>query len=338
MISAGTTSGLALSSLTKPDRDVALLAAVMTTQSTRAPWFELARVIIEGLDAAADGDESAEIIAAVARASGLSSRIIKRYVVLLRRTREIAALSMVGVESLLSPVFNAQEVAVRLHDRSPETGFESLKELAADGVTLAKLRMRLAEAPLGGITPGERARIAMIRTRGMKRELMEQAIAAACEGLWGKGSFARRRPRLMYVGKNGMEVIGEDGSVVAGIDLMFPDVRLNRDYLDKAVAPALAIAPFFSEFFLAFAPVASDDTIGRAIALIDWLNYSWIGLLSIHQNGKVEVRRKPSGRPSPDMTLKYEALKRKFPASRRLDAARPDGFEPPQDDDLDAHS
>jgi hypothetical protein len=80
-------------------------------------------------DAAADGDIAADMKAAAEDGTGLSGQILGRYVSLLSRIKRIAAEEGVAVESLLSPVFNAQEVAARLYDRAPGIGIESLLDI-----------------------------------------------------------------------------------------------------------------------------------------------------------------------------------------------------------------
>ena len=300
-----------------PDRLRVLEKASVEARASRAPWHAHAKALIAAIDAADDQDEVAELLAASARASGLSLQILKRYISVLRRTRDAAALAALKVETLVSPVFNAQEVAVRLYERAPEQGLQSLKDLAERRVTLATLRERLADAPTID-SAGERARVAVQQAKSLKRDLMETALSTSAERIWGRGAKAQLRVRLLYFGMKGFEIIGADGSVVAGVDLLTPDMRQSRDYLANWISRPLTIAPFFEKFYLAFAPVASEDIVGRSIELLAWLQYDWIGVLTVDRDGNVTVAREPSGDPTPNLVNRYEALKRRFPASRRL--------------------
>jgi hypothetical protein len=121
------------------------------------------------------------------------------------------------------------------------------------------------------------------------RSLAERAISEARETLWGAGATVRPRPRLRYFSGSGLEVIGGDGSVVAGIDLMVPHPGENRDVLASRAATPLSLAPFFREFHLAFAPNAGDDAPDRAEALLEWPSYSWIGVIVVDQEGWATV-------------------------------------------------
>lgn len=291
---------------------------IQGAKATGAAWHVLARLMIRGFDSAEDDQEVSELRSAAKDVTGLSPQILKRYVALLRRTQKIAGKAGVETETLLSPVFNAQEVAARLYDRSPEAGIEALEQLKKGEVTLAQLRTRLAGTPASAANPAEFARSAVVRTRTLNTDLIDRALKNSAEHLWGKESELKRRPRLMYFGKFGYEVIGDDGSVLAGVDVMFPDPRLNQDYLAGNVAPSLLLAPFFKKFYFAFAPTTDDGVVGRAEALLDWLGFGWVGIVKIQRDGSIDTVRKPVGSPVPDQTGKYEALKRKFPAGRNL--------------------
>jgi hypothetical protein len=259
--------------------------------------------------------EATRIIAASAKATGLSPQVLKRYVAVLRRTEVIAEREGLPLESLLSSMFNVQEVAVRLCDRSPDEGLQSLKDVVAGrGYGLSTFRRLLAQAPMAVASP-ERARREIQRAKANGRDRAEAAIEAARETMWGDGAVVRRRPRLRYFGGVGLEVIGGNGDVVAGVELMVPHPGENREILASRAASSLALAPFFREFFLAFASAQGDDAAGRAVSLLEWLEYGWIGVIAVDSEGRAEVRRKPVGVPTPDMSGRYEALLRKFSAT-----------------------
>ncbi|MFX7844923.1 hypothetical protein ABTK14_21985, partial [Acinetobacter baumannii] len=82
------------------------------------------------------------------KATRLSPGVLRRYVLLLDRLRSIAAIEGLERDALLSPVFNAAEVAVRIYDRNATAGISSLRELKAGEVTLVQLRDRLTKVPV----------------------------------------------------------------------------------------------------------------------------------------------------------------------------------------------
>jgi hypothetical protein len=300
------------------DREVAgaLQARLEAAKSAKAPWFETARILVAALDAARDESEGDALRAAAGRATGLSPQMLKRYVALLERMRTIAAEMGLSPDDLLSPVFNAQETAARIYARSPGEGADVMRRLAAGDITLA--RVRELQSRLAG--PGAAhmsSRSAVRHARTVNAGLVERAFKDSLVELWGAGARLGRRPRLRYLGGSaGYEVVGGDGSVVAGIDVMFPDARLNRDYVEDNVGSSLLLSTFFAEFFLAFPPDADPDAISRTVELLEWFGCGWIGLTTCDGDGRLVVTRKPSGRPVPDRTARFDALKRKYRAAR----------------------
>lgn len=294
----------------------ALQGQLEEAKAAKAPWFETARILASGLEGAADSSRADLLRATAARDTGLSPQMLKRYLALLGRMRIIAAEMNVPLEDLLSPVFNAQETAARIYARSRDEGADIMRRLAAGDVTLARVRelqSRLAGPGAAHIS----SRSAVRHARTVNAGLVERAFKDSLVDLWGAGARLGRRPRLRYLGGSvGYEVVGGDGSVVAGIDVMFPDARLNRDYVEDNVGNSLLLSTFFAEFFLAFPPDADPDAVSRTVELLEWFGCGWIGLTTCDGDGRLVVARKPSGRPVPDRTGRFDALKRKYRASR----------------------
>jgi hypothetical protein len=303
------------SSLTKAERRERLKSAMTAAKSSGAPWFEYANIMIRASEGAEDDDEIMDLGVASQEAIGLSSQILKRFVELLRKTQKLAATSGNDLSAVLSPVFNSQEVAVRLYHRSPKVGLETLHQLVKGELTLKQIRTKLVEAP-ADLAKGEMARYAMSKSRGANMALIESSLEANAEQLWGPGSQLRKRLNLMYLSRNGYEIIGNDGSVVAGVDSHYHDPRLNRDSFSDNAAASLLLAPFFASFYFAFAPTADEGVVRRATALLDWFDYGWVGLLIIRRDGTIDRVRESRGSPKPNMTSRYEAFKRKFPAKK----------------------
>jgi hypothetical protein len=67
---------------------------------------------------------------------------------------------------------------------------------------------------------------------------------------------------------------------------------------------------------LAFAADADPEVVARTVELLDWFDCRSVGVSVCDGDGRLVLRRKPSGPPVPDRTAKYEALKRKYRVTR----------------------
>jgi hypothetical protein len=215
---------------------------------------------------------AADLKAAAEDGTGLSGQILGRYVSLLSRIQRIAAEKGVVVESLLSPVFNAQEVAARLYDRAPEIGIESLLDLAAGSVKLAVLRKRLEDAPSGAARSPDSARAAVARAKAENTALVDRALKASAPALWGRGSRIRQRPRLAVVGSVGYEVVGSENSMIAGIDIVDLDVRMNDDQFSRNLFASVLLSTFYPRFYLGAVSAPDRGAAMRAMDAAEWLD------------------------------------------------------------------
>ncbi|MBU4459617.1 MAG: hypothetical protein KJ579_03530 [Verrucomicrobia bacterium] len=282
-------------------------------REAKKPWFEIARLMSDEIGTPAEDGKAAHVISAAREATGLSPQILKRHLVLLARVRTIAAEMGVPEKEILSPLFNAQEIAVRLHKTIPKAeAADVLLRLARGELNLPRVRELQAQlaAPFARFDPN---RVIARQRRSVNAGIVEIALMRSAPKLWGTGSTVTRRPQLLFVGgRPGYEVIGADGSVLAGIDVLFPDSEMNRDYLETNLGVSLLLAPFFSKFYLAMSPDADEDAAKRLLEVLDWFGYGWVGILAVEGEDGVSVSRAPEGEPSPDRTSKYESLKRKY--------------------------
>jgi len=163
---------------------------------------------------------------------------------------------------------------------------------------------------------------------------VESALREGGAAIFGAPYRTLRRPKLRFIGNAGHEVIAVDGSVLAGVDVLFPDDRLGHDALDRHLGRSLLLAPFFRKFYVAFPSSAETDDgpatwvgdssskgmfdrdmVSRTVELLDWLKYDWIGVL-VAVDGKTLKEIRPStGLPTPDMTARYEAYLRRYASS-----------------------
>lgn len=285
--------------------------ALAEARKAKRPWFEIATLMSGEIGADAEEARVAEVISAAREATGLSPQILKRHLALIARVRTIAGEMGVADADVLSPLFNAQEIAVRLYAKSRTEGADVLRRLARGELNLP--RVRELQTRLGTDARLYSPRAAARHRRTMNAGIVESALKRSASTLWGAGSSVKRRPQLLFVGGwPGHEVIGPDGSVAAGIDMLFPDGELNRDYLETKLGKSLLLAPFFPAFYLAMPPDADDASAARLVDVLDWFGYGWIGVLAVAGEDSVSVTREPEGGPSPDRTLKYESLKRKY--------------------------
>lgn len=272
------------------------------------PWFEIARNLEKILTTLPAADRSAEA-RILGRAAGVAPAVVRRYLSLLGRMREISKELGVPEDELLSPSFNSQEVAARIYARSKTEGTKALRLLANKQTRLAALQEALASLP----SPTDatlRSSIASVRKSAF--ESLESALQRDGATIFGEGARARRRPKLQFIGNAGYEIVGDDGSIAAGIDLMIPDERLGFDFVDRNLKGSLALAPFFPKFYLAFSGSDDDNAIDRLVEVLEWLEYDWIGVLRISPATTLEQVRAPSGGPTPDLSARYESYVRKF--------------------------
>ena len=286
-------------------------------RSAGEPWFRIAERLGDAFDAAGDGDIVADMKAAAEDGTGLSGQILGRYVSLLSRMKRIASEEGVAVESLLSPVFNAQEVAARLYERAPGIGLESLLDLAAGSVTLAILRKRLEDAPSGALRTPESARAAVARAKAENTELVERALKDSAPKLWGVGARIRQRPRLAVVSSVGYEVVGKGNSIIAGVDLLDIDVRMNDDRFSRNLFPSLLLSTFYPRFYVGCVSAPDRSAVIRALDAVEWLGLDGVGVLEIRSNGSVVELKASAGGPVPDRTAKYKELRIKYPGTKR---------------------
>ncbi len=294
-------------------------------EAGKQPWFELARV----METAANPTDGEPVdVATLARSAGIAPVVAKRFIRLLKRMREISMEMNEQLGSLLSPSFNNQEMAARVYSRSKTLGDEVLRRLAKGRVTMSELREILNRTE----TPADvslRSKIAAARTAGART--MESALREGGASIFGTPYRTLRRPKLRFIGNTGYEVIAVDGSISAGVDVLFPDVRLGHDALDRELGRSLLLAPFFRKFYVAFPSLAETgdgpathvgdasskgafdrDMVSRAIELLDWLKYDWIGVLVALDDKTLKQMRPSAGPPLPDMTGRYGDYIRRY--------------------------
>ena len=289
------------------------------------PWFVLGDIFSRALATASDADLPA-LRTAAAEATRLSPGVLRRYVVLLDRLRAIAASEGLARDALISRVFNAAEVAARIHDLDPQRGMTALLELKAGAVTLDQLRKRLTELPAPELEPFEEppkeerpskrsvARgLAAIRSRELKAAFMLKALEPWAGERWGEGASLRRRPATrFYTAHQGFEILGKAGPDrrLAGVELFILDGREESElrYFEGVFQAYLVLATFYPRFFFAFSPSTPDASVARAAALLGAFGAASVGVARVTAQGAVETVVEPSGPPAPDRTGRFDAL------------------------------
>jgi hypothetical protein len=291
------------------------------------PWFALVRRFDAAFDAAYDSDEEMTVQEASEAATGLSPLMWRRFRAALTKTEDIAAEVGLPPERLLSPTFAHQELALRVYERSPSEGPNILMSSASGTVRLTEIRDLLTRLPPKDPTGSKAARAAVGSAKRDARALIHQALKDSSVKLWGKGPVLVRRPRLRFMSTDGYEVIAQDGTIAAGVDVTDVGVRTNQDKVAQSLAPSLLVSTFFPEFHIACRSIDGSSVARRSAEILEWLDASWVGVVAVRSDGSVEVVRRPSGRPVPDRTVRYEAAKRAFGANslrRRTYASPPE--------------
>lgn len=308
-----------------PDEPSAeLIAALAEAREAGKPWFELARIMEPALG---DSPEQSAAAAVLGRAAGIAPAVAKRYARLLARMREISLEMGLAEDRLLVPSFNSQEIAARIYRRDKLEGGDVLRRLAKGEITLPRLR-EIQSRDLA--SPNVSLRSAIAHRRTANASVVELALRNESARLFGEGCRTRRRPKLRFMGNTGHEVIGADGAILAGVDALFPDVRLGHDALERNLDRSLLLGQFFPKFYVAFPASAEPgdgrtteverpsrslserDMVERTVDLLEWLRYDWIGVLVAIDERTLEVVRPSEGKPVPDMTGRYEAFVRKY--------------------------
>jgi hypothetical protein len=215
----------------------------------------------------------------LARSAGLNPAVSARYVSLLLKMREICGEIGVPEDELLSPSFNSQEIAARIYTRSKTVGARALRDLADNRISLPALRDTLGGIPVP--SEGVNLRSAISTLRQASLESLETALKRDGRRIFGHGALVRRRPKLQFIGNLGYEIIGSDGAIAAGVDIMFPDDRLGHDFVERYLRGSLALAPFFPKFYIAFPRAEQGDHARRVVEVLEWMRYDWIGVLQV---------------------------------------------------------
>ncbi|QOZ06669.1 hypothetical protein XH96_03400 [Bradyrhizobium sp. CCBAU 51765] len=293
-----------------------------SARSRRRPWFEIAEILAEWLEAAPDGSAASRIRERAAEATELSQGVLRRYVSVLSKLRAIARKEGIDLEDLVSMDFNPSEVAVRIHDRNPAEGLKALQNLKAGAATLASLRERLATVPVDA--PGEGvaskgwhyhdSSLTKLRTTHV---FMEQALQRHSPLLTDPSMMLRARPPVGFAaGGHGSLEIAKRGAlpfeVVAGVELLVyengPVRAVERDF------PAFALlATLYPRFDLVFSPTTDGGFVDAVRALIDAFRTRSIGIMQVTPDGALDTIVEPSGPPTPDRRSAYEKF---FPMRR----------------------
>ena len=276
------------------------------------PWYELVRRFDAAFDAAPDADEQMTVQEASEAATGLSPLMWRRQRAVLTKTEEVARNTGLPLERLLAGTFAHQELAVRAYDRSPDEGLKILMSSANGGVRLAEIRQLLTRLPPKDPTGSKAARAAVGDAKRDGRALIDQALKGSSVKLFGRGCAIVRRPRLRFLSGDGYEVIGKNGTIAAGVDVIDVGIRTNQDRLAQALPASLLASSFFPQFFIACRSADGGGTAKRSVEALEWLGAGWVGVAAVRSDGSVQVVRRPKGRPVPDRTALYEVAKRAF--------------------------
>jgi hypothetical protein len=277
-------------------------ASLKAAVDEEEPWFTIAGLVIDGGPTSKLDERRGLALKEIE----LSSNLLGRYISVLRRLREIAELHNVPVERLLSPVFSATEIAVRIYDRAPNLGLESLNQLKERRTTLIKLRSKLEDIELSS-QQLEKAR------KGSWIEEQETALKTFAVEEFGASSQLTRRPALKPFARIGWIVLGKDRLPKCGIDLFDP---AEKHVVEAALVSALALSTFFKRFFVMFPAAAEEETVARAVAMLDFFRANSVGTLYGDIKGGVKLFRAATGSPTPDRSSDYASLESMFAYGR----------------------
>jgi hypothetical protein len=282
-------------------------AALEQARADGQPWHVLARILSEAIGARertwplwTDFWDRAQAPAA------LSVVILKRYVKTLRRLEQIAVEAGMDPAALLPPSFTAAEIAVRLHERDPESGVAALRDLRQRRLGIEELRRRLERAPLVEDVP---PRGVVMAGRAAVVEDIGTVFAAAVPGMFGIGAVSVWRPALRHFCRLGFDVRSGTGNLLAGADVYLSNAAGRSDVLED-LAQSVLLSFYMPAFLILIGPGGAGTLAAarRAGGVLDLLEAPWIGILSIDVGGEVVPVREARGRPPLDRTAGYAAI------------------------------
>jgi hypothetical protein len=269
-------------------------------QASKEPWFVAAALILDPFDDLSLEQRKAAAIPAI----GLSANMLTRYLSVLARIREISSRHSIPVDRLLTSVFSATEIAVRIYDRDPASGLSALEKLKDRRTTLVKLKGELRE--------NEKRRQRERASKGKSIEEREVALRRFVETKLGAASALVRRPALRPFSKVGWLVLDGGGRPYCGIDLFDSEGQV----LEAKLAQAIPLSSFFKQFYILFHGELEEDFLSRLNATLDFFGAGTFGALYMNANGSIEALRSATGNSSAHRGSDYRALEALFAYGR----------------------
>jgi hypothetical protein len=264
------------------------------------PWFYQAALILDPYRDLSLEQRKAE----ATRSSEFSRNMLSRYLSVLSRIREIAGRHNIPVGQLLTPVFSATEIAVRIYDRDPVSGLEALGKLKERRTTLVQLRNQLSQI--------EKIQGADKQARARRIDACEVALKPFVEKQFGVSSTLIRRPALAAFAKVGWIVLDQHKRPICGIDFFDSEGQM----LEARLVPAILLSSFFKQFYVLFSDPFQEGFASDSEKTLDFFQALSFGTLYLGANGPVEVVRPATGSPHPDRSMDYGNLEAMFAYGR----------------------
>ena len=268
--------------------------------SSEEPWFVLAALVLDPFNGVSLEQRRAEALLI----TGLSANMLSRYLSVLTRIREVSGRHSIPVERLVTPVFSATEIAVRIYEKDPVSGLSALEKLKERRTTVTKLKAELNEI--------EKRRQRDRVSRGKSIEECEVALGRFVKTEFGAKAALVRRPALKPFAKVGWIVLGDDGQPFCGIDLFEPEGQM----LEAKLAPAILLAGFFKKFYVLFHGELEEGVASRVNATLDFFHARSVGALYLNPDGSIDTLRLATAILSPNRGADYGALEATFAYGR----------------------
>jgi hypothetical protein len=269
--------------------------------SHKEPWFVLAGLILDPYRDLTLEQRKTQAI----KSSEVSRNMLSRYLSVLARIREAAGRHDIPIERLLTPVFSATEIAVRIYDRDPASGLTALEKLKERRTTLNQLRHQLSEI--------ERSRGGADKmARAQRIEECEIALKQFVKKQFGASTTLVRRPALVPFSKVGWIALNGDGNACCGIDVFESEGQI----MEAKLIPAILLSNFFKQFYMLFHDAFQEDFASAASTTLDFFRAHSFGTLYLGTEGSIETLRPAIGSPSPDRSSDYAELEAMFAYGR----------------------
>jgi hypothetical protein len=306
-------------SLTAGKGAAGLQNLLLTLSSANVEWHEVAKAIALAEQQAPE--EVGTIRSSAAAASGYSAGLIARYLATYDRIRRISDDGGPAMGDMLAPAFNTVEAAVKLFELDRQKGLDAFRRLKDGKLTLAAVRSELTDAKVRAserdpTRPSSFSSGVKLLSKDVRRRRQSAVVSAIQRGfaqLSGQYEELAWRGKDSFLQGEGVYRIRRASTFDSqmeqnfGLETVVMAPEKGPRFVDTILPATIVRARFFLQYYLAFW-LHPMDQIERATLILDALEEDTIGIVSVGQDGRVELRRKAVSHAKPDAVDRMQAM------------------------------